>query len=138
MNEDVDITSLKGSIRIGAISTALTGLLPPALRILSKNAPQMKFRVTPGGSNALYKSLMDGEIDAAILVAPSFELPNSLSLARIRKEPLVLLAHTNSSQDIWVTLQEFLTYGMTRNLGADALQKNICTCITSSLNRFST
>jgi DNA-binding transcriptional LysR family regulator len=105
MNEDVDPASLNGSIRVGAISTALIGLLPPALRALSKDAPQMKLRVVPGTSSALYKALMDGEIDAAVLVAPAFELPKSLSLASLRKEPLVLLAKNKTRPSIAATLQ---------------------------------
>ncbi|MFZ6657918.1 LysR family transcriptional regulator [Undibacterium sp. TJN19] len=91
---DIDCEGLTGSIRIGAISTAMTGLLPAALRHLTQHAPGLRPGIVPGTSRALYQAVLDDEIDAAILVAPEFELARNLSAKNLKSEPLVLLSHT--------------------------------------------
>jgi len=107
MPDDADPSGLTGTIKLGAISTALTGLLPSALRALMEQAPKIKPRVIPGTSNSLYKSLLHNEIDAAILVAPAFELPKSLSVVSLKKEPLVLLSKKKSRENITTILQKY-------------------------------
>ncbi|MFJ2990608.1 LysR substrate-binding domain-containing protein [Collimonas sp. NPDC087041] len=107
MPDDADPSGLTGTIKLGAISTALTGLLPSALRALMEQAPKIKPRVIPGTSNSLYKSLLHNEIDAAILVAPAFELPKSLSVVSLKKEPLVLLSKKKSRENIATILQKY-------------------------------
>ncbi len=46
---------LAGEIRIGSISTALTGLLPQTLRRLIETAPRLEIFIEPGTSVALYR-----------------------------------------------------------------------------------
>ena len=89
---DADIDGLGGSLRIGAVSTALTGLLPRALRRFTQAAPEAKAVIVPGTSRALYRMLQAGEIDAALIVAPPFALPKTLRAVALRSEALVLLA----------------------------------------------
>lgn len=89
---DTDDDGLTGALRIGAISTALTGLLPAALRALTAAAPGVRPTILPGTSRGLYQALLAGELDAAILVAPPFALPRSVQALRLRREALVLLA----------------------------------------------
>ena len=89
---DADIDGLGGSLRIGAVSTALTGLLPRALRRFTQAAPEAKAVIVPGTSRALYRMLQAGEIDAALIVAPPFALPKTLRAVELRREALVLLA----------------------------------------------
>lgn len=45
---DADSHGLTGPLRIGAISTVLTGLLPQALRALTRSTPQLKPVIVPG------------------------------------------------------------------------------------------
>lgn len=90
--DDVDPRGLTGVLRVGAISTALTGMLPAALRALAALAPGIRPHIVPGSSRQLYQSLQDGELDAALLVAPPFVLPKTLAMRTIRSEPLVLLS----------------------------------------------
>src|SRR5450830_1344229 len=88
---DADPVGLSGTLRIGAISTVLTGLMPAALLTLTQQAPGIKPAILPGTSRALYQSLQAGELDAAILVAPPFALPKMMRAVALRKEGLVLL-----------------------------------------------
>ncbi|WP_185983825.1 LysR family transcriptional regulator [Aureimonas mangrovi] len=82
---------LAGELRLGAISTALTGLLPATLRELRTTLPEIEVFLLPGTSNQLYPQLTDGVIDAALLVRPPFELPKTLEWRLMRSEPLVFL-----------------------------------------------
>lgn len=102
---DIDVSGLSGTLRIGAISTALTGLLPSALRRLTRIAPQVKLHITPGTSQILYDALQAETLDAAILVEPPFEIPKTLAVDRLRKEPLLLLSKAADTR----LLHEILT-----------------------------
>lgn len=92
LGSDASADGLAGTLRIGAISTALTGMLPAALRKLTQAAPQCRPVIVPGTSRALFQMLQAGELDAAVIVAPPFELPKALRSVQLRREPLVLLA----------------------------------------------
>lgn len=83
-----------GELRLGAISTALTGLLPGSLRRLFEAVPGVDVFLLPGTSAELYQSLTEDRIDAAILVKPPFALPKTLEWTPIRSEPYVLFAPT--------------------------------------------
>ncbi len=87
-----DVDGLSGTLRIGAISTALTGMLPAALRTLTREAPAGRPAIVPGTSRGLFQMLQAGELDAAIVVEPPFPLPKMLRALTLRREPLVLLA----------------------------------------------
>ncbi len=102
---DADVDGLTGPLRIGAISTVLTGLLPEALRALTKLAPSLKPVIVPGTSRSLYQALIAGEVDAAIVVVPPFELPKALQKVSLRKEPLVFLSQDKSSATPLAQLQ---------------------------------
>lgn len=81
-----------GELRLGAISTALTGLLPSALRHVFGTIPDMEVFLLPGTSPDLYQNLMDEKIDAAMLVKPPFAIPKTLDWKVLRSERLVLMA----------------------------------------------
>lgn len=102
---DVDQEGLAGQIKIGAISTALTGLLPGALRYVAQHAPKLKPDIFPGTSRSLYRAVLDEEIDAAILISPAFDLPKSLQAQLIKSEPLVLLSKSAPTESIAASLK---------------------------------
>lgn len=89
---DADRDGLSGTLRVGAISTALTGMLPAALRALTRDAPKARLAIAPGTSQSLFQQLQAGQIDAAITVAPPFDLPKTVRATALRREPLVMLA----------------------------------------------
>lgn len=92
------LDKVAGDIRLGAISTALTGILPKALHTLSTTAPELNAFLLPGTSNDLYRALLDGKIDAALLVEPPFEIAKSLRWTTLRREPLVVLCRPDQAQ----------------------------------------
>jgi DNA-binding transcriptional LysR family regulator len=109
---DADVRGLTGQLRIGAVSTVLTGLLPGALRALTELAPGLTPVIVPGTSRSLYQALLSGEVDAAILVVPPFELPKALQAVSLRKEPLVFLSKQECADSIPTQLmtQPYIRY----------------------------
>ncbi len=104
--DDADPAGLTGTLNLGVISTALTGMVPAALQTLKRLAPGIRPHVVPGASKSLYALLVNGEIDAALLVAPPFELAKSLAVVSLRREPLVLLSRKKPKVSIAATLQQ--------------------------------
>jgi len=84
--------ALRGRLRVGSISTALTALIPDTLRRLALRHPEIDLKVVPGTSMGLLAMLEAEEIDCALCVKPPFSLPKSLSWHPVRAEPLVLVA----------------------------------------------
>ncbi len=90
---------LRGEVKIGAISTVLTGLLPAFIRETARQAPDLKLRLVPGSSLYLFEQLLAGALDIAILVEPPFALPKSLVGHTIRSEPLVYMTRAEIVAD---------------------------------------
>lgn len=65
-----DERSLAGRLRLGAIQTALAGILPEALAILNTDHPRVRVHLTAGMSAELALQVAAGEIDAAITTEP--------------------------------------------------------------------
>ncbi|MGY3591864.1 DNA-binding transcriptional LysR family regulator [Bradyrhizobium sp. USDA 4341] len=80
-----------GPLLLGATPTALMGLLPPLLRGWMRAHPDVSVYIHPGTSAALLERVTSGELDAAILVHPAFELPKTCGWCLLREEPLILL-----------------------------------------------
>jgi DNA-binding transcriptional LysR family regulator len=81
-----------GELSLGAISSALTGILPALLARVTEKYPLMKLFITPGSSEDLYQKVTTGELDAAVIVEPQVELPKTCDWALWREEPFVVLA----------------------------------------------
>ncbi|WP_168232789.1 LysR family transcriptional regulator [Pseudomonas veronii] len=92
LQEDLSRDGISGEIKIGAISTALTGVLPGVIEQLALSAPKLRLKITPGDSRSLYERLLARELDAAILVRPPFQPPKALAAVLLRVEPLILIA----------------------------------------------
>jgi DNA-binding transcriptional LysR family regulator len=81
-----------GDLHIGAIETAMTGLLPALFKRCSAAFPGLDVHVQPGTSRDLHAKLMRGELEAAIIMEPEFALPKAFAWHELRKEPLVVIA----------------------------------------------
>lgn len=104
---------LVGELRIGAISTALTGLFPAAINAIARQAPRLKLRLVPGSSLHLFEQVLAGSLDAAILVEPPFAVPKALRYQRLCCEPLVYVSRSEiDSADIarHAASQPFIRY----------------------------
>ncbi len=92
MAASIEPEGLSGQFSIGAISTVLTGFLPMAIRHLSDIAPKLVLQIKPGTSDSLFTDLNEGNLDAAIINLPPYELPRQFSTELLRKEPLLLIS----------------------------------------------
>lgn len=102
-----------GELRIGAIGTALTGVLPDILKRLLDRYPELDFYLEPATSADLYGKVADGTLDATVMVKPQFNLPKALSVKTLRREELIVLAPQSAAgQDPFTLLrtQPFIRY----------------------------
>ncbi|MGD8325334.1 MAG: LysR family transcriptional regulator [Sphingomonadales bacterium] len=95
----VSADGLNCTLRIGAIGTMMSGLIPQSLAKLRVAAPGVLPEIHPGTSPALYEALMKGELDMALLIAPPFDLPKHLKATHIRREKLNLLSSLEDKGD---------------------------------------
>ena len=99
MSVSDDVSEYRGELRIGAVATAQSGLLPQALLRLRQQAPLLEPKLVPGVSLNLLSQVDTGEIDLAILIKPPFELPKELAAQVIRREPFVLIVPIDLAGD---------------------------------------
>lgn len=81
----------RGALRIGAIGTVQSGLLPEALVALKAAAPFIEATLVPGVSLNLLSQVDAGEVDLALLINAPFALPKDLHAETIAREPFVLV-----------------------------------------------
>ncbi len=86
---DTDLPA--GPLRLGVIPTGLTGIVPVVLKKWVKRHPHIGIYIEPATSTVLYSRVMAGDLDAAVLVHPMFELPKTCAWHGLRREALVLL-----------------------------------------------
>ena len=82
----------QGELKVGAIATVQTGLLPEALPRFRAAAPRVELKLVPGVSLNLLSQVDAGELDLALLIKPPFELPKELLQVNLAREPFVLIA----------------------------------------------
>ena len=105
-----------GELRVGAFQSALTGLLPDILKSIGKKYPQIEVYTIRGTHEELYAKVIDGELDAAIIVQPPFAIPKGLDWRLLREEPLVVLASASvASRDAHAILESEPFIRITRN-----------------------
>lgn len=88
---------LTGVLNIGAIPTALSGVIPKALIAFRKAHPRAQIKLEHGLSPSLAERLRHHELDAAIVSEPHFPLPD-LQLTPFTREPIVVVAPVSSNQ----------------------------------------
>ncbi|MGY4533408.1 DNA-binding transcriptional LysR family regulator [Pseudomonas sp. TE3786] len=86
-----NLNSYSGELKIGAIASVQTGLLPAALLRLRQAAPGVEAKLVPGVSLNLLNQVDAGDLDVAILIRPPFPLPKELHTQVLRQEPFVLI-----------------------------------------------
>lgn len=105
--------SLTGELRLGAIATALTGFIAPALRWLRVEAAELEVFLLPGASPDLYQQLAESRIDAAVLVRPPFDIAKTYEWRALRREPFRLICPAEMAvEDVFHTIrtQPFIRY----------------------------
>lgn len=122
LRSDLDETGLTGELKVGAISTVLTGLLPSTIQYLTLSAPNLNLQIFPGTSAYLYTQLMERKIDVIIIVTPPFTCPKHFELTPLFSEPLGFMSSENKNIDIKSSLlaKPYLQYDHTSWGGAIA------------------
>jgi DNA-binding transcriptional LysR family regulator len=92
IDSDLDTTGLTGTLKVGVISSVLSGCLPDCIAHLSTSAPNLTLQIVPGTSAQLYQQLQLRTIDVAILVQPAFQLPKVIQEQLLFCEPLLLIS----------------------------------------------
>jgi len=87
-----DGSELRGRLRLGAIQTALAGLLPAALAALSQQHPNLRVNVASGMSAELAIRIEAGELDAAITTEPVKPFPHGLVSTPLYEEGFWIIA----------------------------------------------
>lgn len=88
---------MSGELRLGAIAPALSGLLPDVLALLTRKYPQLDIYVRRSTSAEAYQSVLDGDLDAAIIIEPPFAIPKSCDWRVFREEPLIVWAPASAA-----------------------------------------
>lgn len=87
-----------GHVTIGAFDSAMTTLIPSLMVRLIDFHPNLEVTLVKGYSMHLYSEVCDGQVDAAVIVRPQFQLPKNLEWRRVRDEPLVVLAPASNRE----------------------------------------
>lgn len=82
---------LTGILKIGAIPTALTGVIPKALLAFRRAHPRAHIRLEHGLSPSMAERLRHRELDAAIISEPQGPIPD-LRWTAFTHEPIVVIA----------------------------------------------
>ncbi|MEG3129201.1 LysR family transcriptional regulator [Pantoea cypripedii] len=116
MAQPENLNDYRGSIKIGAISSIQTGLLPQALTQLHATAPGLETKLLPGVSFNLLTQVEAGNIDLAVVIKPGFPLAKELWHNTLVREPYVLIAPATLTGDEPLALlrsQPFIRYDRT-------------------------
>lgn len=81
-----------GEFRLGVSSSALTGMVAPVLRAFYQRYERLAVYVDAGTSSDLYHKVLNGKLDASIIVEPQFAAPKGHVWRLMMEEPLVVLA----------------------------------------------
>lgn len=85
-------SELRGRLRVGAIHTALSGILPAALAALSGEHPHLRVNVLSGMSAELATRVEAGELDAAVTTEPVKPHPYGLVSTALYEEGFWIIA----------------------------------------------
>lgn len=89
---------LSGTLAIGAVATAMTGILPDVLAALRAKRPQIKVRVSGGLSGTIAAKVRDGSLDVGLVSRPMEPEPE-LRFHSITNEPLRVIAPADMPGD---------------------------------------
>jgi DNA-binding transcriptional LysR family regulator len=84
--------AVSGELRLGACTTALTGMLPEILARVSARFPDVNVHIQSGNSAQLYGEVEAGNLDAAFVLEAPYPLPKTCDWKMLREEPLIVLA----------------------------------------------
>jgi DNA-binding transcriptional LysR family regulator len=84
--------NVAGRVRLGAIATMQSDVIPEALKRLRDRHPALDVELMLADSDALIASVKSGRLDAAVVVRPASGGSRRLDWRTLRSQPYVLLA----------------------------------------------
>ena len=84
-----------GLLKLGAVHTSVSGVLPLALRQLQQQEPGMEILLSTGLTHELERAILHRQIDAAIVTEPE-QMRDELSFTVFAEEPYVVIAHQSA------------------------------------------
>jgi len=100
LQNDLDQTGLSGDLKVGAVSTALTGIMPSVIQQLTTHLPDLNLQISPGTSTNLYQQLLDKSLDVIIIVKPPFVCPKYLQTSTLYTEQLGFISSDTNTLSI--------------------------------------
>jgi len=112
-------TSVAGLLRLGAITSVQTAVLPHALRLLHERHPGLTVQLTLDVSAPLQAALNAGRLDAAVVVRPAGGGSTRLAWRDLARVPFVLVAPAHAEggaahllrRNPWIQYERSLTGG---------------------------
>jgi DNA-binding transcriptional LysR family regulator len=89
--ESRDDDDLAGTVRVGALVSALMGEFADALWALKREHPRLDVKLYAGLSAGFAQQVERGELDAAVVTQPPMRLPAGLVWSPLYTEPMVLV-----------------------------------------------
>ncbi|KAB8312233.1 LysR family transcriptional regulator [Erwinia endophytica] len=99
MAQPESLSDYRGAIKIGAIASVQTGILPAVLVNLRQQAPELETKLIPGVSFNLLTQVEAGNIDLAVVIKPGVALTKDLYAETLQKEPFVLIVPPDVAGD---------------------------------------
>ncbi len=92
LSESLKRDATRGVLRVGAVHTSVSSIMPPALARLQARTPDLHIHLMTALSHELEDALKRGTLDAAILSRPASVDP-ALRYRTVVEEPLAVIAH---------------------------------------------
>ena len=84
-----DTAPPSGPLRLG---TMHMGFILPVLKQWADHFPNIAINIERATNNMLYAMVLDGEIDAALIARPAFDLPKGVIWTKLKEESLIMLS----------------------------------------------
>lgn len=93
-----------GHIRVGAIASVQSTLLPRGVALFQRSRPAYRVTIESGVSLKLIDMTDGAELDLAVVLRPSYGLPKSLAWRPLMREPYMLAVPSDLPGDDWAAL----------------------------------
>lgn len=92
-------SAYQGELRLGTFVSALTTVLPPVLKRMYEQHPDLAVSVVSNASTELCRMVASGDLDAAVVVEPQFAISKTCDWRVLMEEPLVVVAPRNLANE---------------------------------------
>ncbi|SAI70908.1 LysR family transcriptional regulator [Bordetella ansorpii] len=98
LSDSLKRDAASGVLKLGAVHTSVSGVLPLALRHLQKHGQGIEIRLTTGLTHELEMAVFHGQLDAAVVTEPEVSR-GDLAFHAFFEEPMVVIAHKDAAGD---------------------------------------